>query len=273
MRKKRLAAAAVVVMASCALALALAGCGGSGGDIKKASEPVPASQAFSQAGVWFHSDGTPEKDEGVDSVYVFDGNGNVTVYKTPDLTYGDLDGKSDEEIIELAKQQDEETAAANNESAIARAEANIEAVEADLEDAKADFAERREALAFEYEHNPRMAEQEAQAIDEEEALLEEQSAAGIERYEEELEELKAYSYAAPEPQPFSLSIKTDGTGNNTESETLTIGDDSRELTKRDMGWTVYERYYLGYDGLYVAVEQGHRGFILDTPDTEGIEVD
>lgn len=32
------------------------------------------------------------------------GNGNVTVYKTPDLAYDDLDGKSNEEIVELAKQ-------------------------------------------------------------------------------------------------------------------------------------------------------------------------
>lgn len=38
--------------------LGLAGCSGSGEGVKNASEPVPASQAFGQAGVWMSTTAT-----------------------------------------------------------------------------------------------------------------------------------------------------------------------------------------------------------------------
>ena len=60
----------------------LAGCSGSGEGVKNASKPVPASQAFGQAGVWMVYNGDKQigKDTGVERVLVFDGKGNVTVY-------------------------------------------------------------------------------------------------------------------------------------------------------------------------------------------------
>lgn len=52
----------VGALAAAALAVSLAGCSG-GEDVKKAEEPVSASQAFNAKGVWFRSSDTPEKDE------------------------------------------------------------------------------------------------------------------------------------------------------------------------------------------------------------------
>lgn len=89
---------------------------------------------------------------------------------------------------------------------------------------------------------------------------------------DEIAELEA-GYTAPEAQPFTLRMETDGTGNNAESEDLGYGTESIELTTQSMGWTVYDFHFLGYKGLYTIIEQGHHGFILDTPGTEGVEVD
>ena len=50
--------------------LGLAGCSGSGEGVKNASEPVPASQAFGQAGVWMVYDGDEQigKDVAIEEV-------------------------------------------------------------------------------------------------------------------------------------------------------------------------------------------------------------
>lgn len=74
--------------------------------------------------MWFRSSDAPEKDEKVSEVFVFDGAGNVTVYKT-DLTYGDLKGKSEDEIVDTAKQQDEEVFNATRDSRIGELNAEI----------------------------------------------------------------------------------------------------------------------------------------------------
>ena len=88
-------------------AISLTACGGTKGvSSAKGEEPIPASEAFGQEGVWFYSDSAAAKDEKVDSVMIFDGKGNVTTYKT-DITYSDLQGLSEKEIVELAKEQDQ----------------------------------------------------------------------------------------------------------------------------------------------------------------------
>lgn len=82
-----------------------------------------ASEAFSKAGIWYETRPWDEetsgvgKNEGIPEVFVFDGKGNVTVYETeePDgdadikgLTFADLQGLSDDEVIEIAKELDHE---------------------------------------------------------------------------------------------------------------------------------------------------------------------
>ena len=113
--------------------LGLVGCGGSGegagGAASSASEPVPASQAFAQAGVWMQYDGDEQigKDVEIERILAFDGNGNVTAYQCDGVTFADLNGLSDEEIIEFAKQQDKAVFEAEKQAAI---DSTAEAIEA-----------------------------------------------------------------------------------------------------------------------------------------------
>ena len=270
MKAKHLVSMVAGAAASCLLAFSLAGCS-SGGDVKNASEPVPASQAFSEAGVWFESSDVPEKDEEIENIYVFDGSGNVTIYDTSGVTYGDLNGKSDDEVIELAKQKDQENAQAANDSNIARVEQNLEDLNDALDKERSGIDEMRESLAYYTDESEAAAYK--KEIEEYEAEIEDQYGSELEESQAELDDLKNYSYTAPEPQAYSLHIETDGTGNYAQSETLTVGDDTLGISKRDMGWNVYDMYLLGYDGLYTIVEQGHHGFVLDEPGTEGVSVD
>lgn len=83
------------------MAVSLTACGGSKGDVKTAKEPVPASEAFNQEGIWFTSGGIVGKDERIYFILVFDGKGNVTYYECDKLTFSDLKELSDDEIISL----------------------------------------------------------------------------------------------------------------------------------------------------------------------------
>ena len=255
-------------LAAAVRAVSLAGCFG-GEDVKKAEEPVSASQAFNAKGVWFRSSDAPEKDEKVSEVFVFDGAGNVTVYKT-DLTYGDLKGKSEDEIVDTAKQQDEEVFNATRDS-------RIDELNAEITNRTRDNADPQEGLNMLEEQKERYAD-DPEALAAMQAEREELQAEinendeAIQRMKDEIAELEA-GYTAPEAQPFTLRMETDGTGNNAESEDLGYGTESIELTTQSMGWTVYDFHFLGYKGLYTIIEQGHHGFILDTPGTEGVEVD
>lgn len=125
--------------AACLLAVSIAGCGGTNGNDSagdsvqsepETTEAVPASTAFGQKSVWMqYSDDQISKDTNVDRILVFDGKGNVTVYDTSTVwmnggtsyeavTFSDLDGLSDDEIIALAKEKDRERFDATKQSAI-----------------------------------------------------------------------------------------------------------------------------------------------------------
>lgn len=106
--------------------------------------------------------------------------------------------------------------------------------------------------------------------------------------------------------PFTLRLETDDTGNSAASETLSFEHQSlnsshfysgshigshpdryadealyeTEQVDIDLSaptysttQTVYGTTFGGYSGLATVVNEGHAGFVLDTPDTEGIEVD
>lgn len=253
----------------------LAGCSGSGKGVKNASEPVPASQAFGQAGVWMVYDGDKQigKDTGVERVLVFDGKGNVTVYDTEGIclnggtsyegvTFGDLDGLSDDEIIDLAKEKDRERFDATKQSAIDETNEDIE------------------SFAGMPDH--------------------------IKNAEEGQKVNEAAEYQEPKAVPFTLKLETDGTGNSAASETLSfehqslnsshfysgshIGSHPDRYADEALYKTeqvdiklfsptysttsiVYDTTFGGYSGLATVVNEGHAGFTWDAPDAEGIEVD
>lgn len=262
--------------------IGLVGCSGSGanngavtGPSEAPSTSMSASQAFFQQNVWMQcsSSDIPEKDTTVQSILVFDGNGNVTRYETSYAgtnentsyeapTFGDLDGLSNDEIIELAKKKNRERFELLRQTSIDETNESLEFYQQD-----AGFYQDNIANATE-----------GQKVNE------------------------AAEYEEPEAVPFTLAIETDGTGNNTETETIEFEAVSlnpgyfyagshigsapdqfkEELYKTETksielgitgGQIVYDTIFGGYTGLYTVVDSWDVNYMLDTPDTEGIEVD
>lgn len=203
----------------------LTGCGGTDGDVKSASEPVPASQAFGQAGVWMVYDGDEQigKDVAIERVLSFDGSGNVTSYQCGNLTFGDLNGLSDEEVIELAKQQDEAAFDAAKQSATESASEIIQK----WQDAYSTLDGERSAgtydtvLQGDSPDNYGADELSFIASVYDTALSNLQGM--ISTAQEGQEANEATEYAEPQSKPYTLKVTTDGSGNSAASESLTFG--------------------------------------------------
>lgn len=261
--KKKLFRNLSLVMMTGLLIFSLSACGGlkdTGGETTGTSDTerdhvIPPSEAFAEEGIWFYSDSPMvTKDEKVDYTLVFDGNGNVTRYKT-DFTYADLRDLSDEEIIELAKERDK---------------------------ALVDQVLQNYLSDADYIIHPYRGEGDPDL------------------YNQVISALNSAEYQEPTPSPFKLKIITDGTGNTTMNEILSYTysgwydyktgdlenflvpdkwklyreyDEETELFISPSKMTVYDMEFNGFGNLFQKVDEEHPGFILDSPDTEGIEVD
>lgn len=316
MKKRRLTAAAVVT--ACLLTLTLAGCGGTN-DVKSASEPLAVSQAFGQKSVWvqYNKNDAIEKDEEIDRILVFDGNGNVTAYQCDGATFADLNGKSDDEIVEMAKEQDKKVFDTERKDALDSTAPAIERIQSAYD-----------ALKDEYDSGTYTSWLGGSALSDLTDADLEQTKSIYNQTLSELEALlnaakdgqaatKSATYQEPKAQPYTLRIETDGTGNNTQSETISFDAPSYSFYKAQLGhmgesdyeeqtpadvlnWginvsyteagkairnerielfspvnkqTVYDTTFAGFSGLATIVNENHAGFVLDTPDTKGIEVD
>lgn len=316
MKKRRLTAAAVAT--ACLLTLTLAGCGGTN-DVKSASEPVAVSQAFGQKSVWvqYNKNDAIDKDGEIDRILVFDGNGNVTAYQCDVATFADLNGKSDDEIVEMAKEQDKKAFDTERQDALDSTAPAIDSIQSAYD-----------TLKDEYDSGTYTSGLGGSALsDLTDADLEELKSL----YDQTLTDLEAQlnaakdgqaatksaTYQEPKAQPYTLRIETDGTGNNTQSETISFDAPSYSFYKAQLGrmgqsdyeeqtpadvltWginvssaeagkairnerielfspvnkqTVYDMTFAGFSGLATIVNENHAGFVLDTPDTKGIEVD
>lgn len=316
MKKRRLTAAAVAT--ACLLTLALAGCGGTN-DVKSASEPLAVSQAFGQKSVWvqYNKNDAIEKDGEIDRILVFDGNGNVTAYQCDGATFADLNGKSDDEIVEMAKEQDKKVFDTERQDALDSTAPAIEHIQSAYDALKdeSDSGTYTSWLGGSALSDLTDADLEQtksiynQTLSELEALL---NAA-----KDGQAATKSATYQEPKAQPYTLRIETDGTGNNTQSETISFDAPSYSFYKAQLGhmgesdyeeqtpadvltWginvssaeagkairnerielfspvnkqTVYDMTFAGFSGLATIVNENHAGFVLDTPDTKGIEVD
>lgn len=316
MKKRRLTAAAVAT--ACLLTLTLAGCGGAN-DVKSASEPLAVSQAFGQKSVWvqYNKNDAIEKDGEIDRILVFDGNGNVTAYQCDGATFADLNGKSDDEIVEMAKEQDKEVFDTERQDALDSTAPAIERIQSAYD-----------ALKDEYDSGTYTSWLGGSALSDLTDADLEQTKSIYNQTLSELEALlnaakdgqaatKSATYQEPKAQPYTLRIETDGTGNNTQSETISFDAPSYSFYKAQLGhmgesdyeeqtpvdvltWginvsyteagkairnekielfspvnkqTVYDMTFAGFSGLATIVNENHAGFVLDTPDTKGIEVD
>ena len=316
MKKRRLTAAAVAT--ACLLTLTLAGCGGAN-DVKSASEPLAVSQAFGQKSVWvqYNENDAIEKDGEIDRILVFDGNGNVTAYQCDGATFADLNGKSDDEIVEMAKEQDKKVFDTERQDALDSTAPAIERIQSAYD-----------ALKDEYDSGTYTSWLGGSALSDLTDADLEQTKSIYNQTLSELEALlnaakdgqaatKSATYQEPKAQPYTLRIETDGTGNNTQSETISFDAPSYSFYKAQLGhmgesdyeeqtpadvlnWginvsyaeagkairnerielfspvnkqTVYDTTFAGFSGLATIVNENHAGFVLDTPDTKGIEVD
>lgn len=316
MKKRRLTAAAVVT--ACLLTLTLAGCGGTN-DVKSASEPLAVSQAFGQKSVWvqYNKNDAIEKDGEIDRILVFDGNGNVTAYQCDGATFADLNGKSDDEIVEMAKEQDKKVFDTERKDALDSTAPAIEHIQSAYD-----------ALKDEYDSGTYTSWLGGSALSDLTDADLEQTKSIYNQTLSELEALlnaakdgqaatKSATYQEPKAQPYTLRIETDGTGNNTQSEKISFDAPSYSFYKAQLGhmgesdyeeqtpadvlnWginvsyteagkairnerielfspvnkqTVYDTTFAGFSGLATIVNENHAGFVLDTPDTKGIEVD
>ncbi|OUQ46154.1 hypothetical protein [Lachnoclostridium sp. An118] len=265
-------------------AISLTACGGTKGvSNAKGEEPIPASEAFGQEGVWFYSDSAAAKDEKVDSVMSFDGKGNVTTYKT-DITYSNLQGLSEKEIVELAKEQDQTVFKTDMQDFAESAEKSKEKAEEEKEDLDSRMEEIQQALVDYPE------EYETINADREDLQQE------IDNYDELLVRIPQAAYQEPDAQPFTLKLETDQTGNNTASETLVYSCRSglnADVSEADGdSWQpyreteeeielypglgvqeVYDMRFQGFGTLVLMTGEDHPGFSLDTPDARGVEVD
>jgi hypothetical protein len=316
MKKRRLTAAAVAT--ACLLTLTLAGCGGTN-DVKSASEPLAVSQAFGQKSVWvqYNKNDAIEKDGEIDRILVFDGNGNVTAYQCDGATFADLNGKSDDEIVEMAKEQDKKVFDTERKDALDSTAPAIEHIQSAYD-----------ALKDEYDSGTYTSWLGGSALSDLTDADLEQTKSIYNQTLSELEALlnaakdgqaatKSATYQEPKAQPYTLHIETDGTGNNTQSEKISFDAPSYSFYKAQLGhigesdyeeqtpadvlnwginvsWaeagkairnehielfspvnkqTVYDMTFAGFSGLATIVNENHAGFVLDTPDTKGIEVD
>ena len=276
-------------LTACALAVSLTACGGMGGasDIRNSKEPVALSQAFGTKGLWFKSYNAPGKDEGISTVLSFDGEGNVTHYSMGGVDFSDIKDLSDEEIIELAKKQDKKNFEEWSESSLSSIDELLDGKDSAMADAQDELnqviaAGAPEEVIAEYQQNIKDVE------------------SNYSELQEQRDRVEALEYQEPSAVPYKLTIETDDSGNNTAEETLSYTvpvatyyeydspyDEDVLWEDKEMRYTislledpmeravVYDRRYAGYpdSGLWMQVGENFNVFELDTPDTEGIEVD
>lgn len=313
MKKRRLTAAAVAT--ACLLTLTLAGCGGTN-DVKSASEPLAVSQAFGQKSVWvqYNKNDAIDKDGEIDRVLVFDGNGNVTAYQCDGATFADLNGKSDDEIVEMAKEQDKKVFDTERQDAIDSTATAIERIQSAYDTLKDEYDSGTYASGL-GESAPSDADLEEMKSLYDQTLTDLE--AQLNAAKDGQAATKSATYQEPKAQPYTLHIETDGSGNNTQSETISFDAPSYSFYKAQSGrkgqvddeeqtpadvlvWginvsyteagkairnerielfspvnkqNVYDMTFAGFSGLATIVNENHAGFVLDTPDTKGIEVD
>lgn len=235
---------------------------------------IPLSEAFAEEGIWFYynyadRDKTITKDDYVrGGILQFDGKGNATYYDFMNadgtFTFAELNDLSDEEIITKAKELTSQASSNSQSNYIDELDEKIAEVSSWLDEVKAVENE--------------ITEDKREAYNEERAALQAQ----YDELIEEKNELQTQKSVTPTAIAFELHIETDGTGNNTASEKLVVGDKTFNFNTALSNQVVFDSIYSGvvrmenswFDGCLVKkVEEGHPGFRLDTPDTKGVKVD
>lgn len=260
--KKTLITKVLTILTACGIAVSLTACGDSGQTEAPSNQqsPVTMSQAFGAKGIWFDAE-CPGKNESIGSVLVFDGKGNVTHYNTVNLTFKDLKGLSDEEIISAARKMDKEEF--ERVKGI-HMEGLLESIELFRE-----YPDSSEALArVEKAYSASEAVQYAEPRPLPYALHVETDSTGNATAKETL----IVPIRAVENHDEHGEYDLDG-------EWFAYGDRELEFSTEDFSSTgnlaVYDSQYNGFPsaGLWTSVNESFMGFAVDTPDAKGVEVD
>ncbi|WP_154701327.1 hypothetical protein [Bifidobacterium animalis] len=267
----------------------LSGCGSSQTTVKNgafdAKQPIPASQAFKQKSIWYSmSSDEIGKDSKIQNMLIFDGNGNVTSYAIPTddtnkLTLGDLKGKTDEEIITLAKQKDkQEFELWIQAQKAAEKEMNQRSIESSEDLLN---SELRSQQSYSDVHGSPMSADEKAESDQTIAKLRQSIAKDKDALNKVDEKYDSMKYQNPKPSAWYLNYTTDQTGNNLKTEGISYTKSANQTSTKEnqVGLSlepitksqVYDMWFGGYSELLTKVQQDNAGFTLDKPGTEGLK--
>lgn len=212
----------VLAPALCALmVVGLSACGNNG--VATSKDPVPASKAFNTKTIWyeFSNKGVVDKDEKIRAVLSFDGNGKVTVYQCNDLAFSGLKDLKDEDIIKLAKKQDKALFDKEKKDALDRYQEEIDSAKESHDKYQKEYDNKTYDTLYNsmdsdhFKNNPE-ATQEWYKKELSPLKLK------IDFYTAMKDKLNSIKYKEPEAVEFTLSGKTDKTGNMLMEETLSF---------------------------------------------------
>ena len=189
------------------VAVILASCGG--------QEKIPIPHALQTDRIWMdvHHGEQIELDQHntVTAVYHFDGKGNVLAYTGLDLDLGDLGGKNEKQILELAQKQFERNFYRHKQQLREKLEVQLEAL-------------RKEGNKVSWEGNSKEVREKLKKIDEK-----------IKDLREQFNAVDFAEYESPKPSPVSYSFgKYDEDKYNKNKTQLIVRFEVQELAKESM---------------------------------------
>lgn len=189
------------------VAVMLAACGG--------QEKIPLPYALQSDRIWMdvhHGErGELDPHNTVTAVYHFDGKGNVLAYTGLDLDLGDLGGKNEKQILELAQKQFERNFYRHKQQLREKLEVQLEAL-------------RKEGNKVSWEENPKEVREKLKKIDEK-----------IKDLREQFNAVDFAEYESPKPSPVSYSFgKYDEDKYRKDRMQLIVRFEVQELAKESM---------------------------------------
>ena len=189
------------------VAVMLAACG--------EKEKIPLPYALQSDRIWMdvhHGErGELDPHNTVTAVYHFDGKGNVLAYTGLDLDLGDLGGKNEKQILELAQKQFERNFYRHKQQLREKLEVQLEAL-------------RKEGIKVSWEGNSKEVREKLKKIDEK-----------IKELREQFNAVDFAEYESPKPSPVSYSFgKYDEDKYNKNKTQLIVSFEVQELAKESM---------------------------------------
>lgn len=208
----------VIALALCTImGVGLSACGSD--SVTSSDEPVPASKAFGTEGIWF--EGIPSnKTNSIKSILYFNGSGKVTCYQTSSyeigasLSFADLNKKSSDEIIKLAKEKDKALFAQGKSKLIDAFQEDINDLKEEKDKLQSEYDSKNYDLASDLVFND---ESDIPKWYQENIRVHQ---LGIDFYTLIIKKVKAIEYKKPKPVDFTLSATSDNTGNAISKEEI-----------------------------------------------------